>query len=149
MKKKIPFYVFLLIIITWIFCVIPKNNFKKDEVFWDIGDKNISLIVADTPESQERGLSGMKSLPKDTAMYLVFDHPDKYGIWMKDMKFPIDIIWLDKDHRIVSLERNVATSTYPKVFSPIAPSLYVIETKSGFSNENNLIVGKVLNIIKN
>lgn len=149
MKKKLPFYVFLLIIITWVFSVLPKNNFKKGETFWDIGDKNISLIIADTPESQERGLSGRKSLPDDTAMYFVFDHPDKYGIWMKDMKFPIDIIWLDKDHRIVSLERNVATSTYPKVFSPTSSSTYILETKAGFSRENNLIVGKILNIIKN
>lgn len=53
------------------------------------------------------------------------------GFWMKDMKFPIDMLWLDNQYRVVSSEENVSPDTYPKVFFPSAPSRYVIELSAG------------------
>ena len=108
-------------------------------------DKQISLIVVNNSESRVRGLSGTESLSENSAMLFVFDEPDKYGIWMKDMKFPIDIFWLDENKKIIYVEQDVSPLTYPKVFTPSGKSLYVVETNAGFAEKNNLKVGNVLN----
>ena len=106
--------------------------------------KDIFLIVAADNQSKTKGLGGMESLPQNQAMLFVFDQPGEYGIWMKDMKFPIDIFWLDDQKKIISLEHNISPDTYPKVFSSTDTGSYVLETNEGFAKENNLVVGKVL-----
>ncbi len=105
---------------------------------------NVSLIIVNNEESRVSGLSGMEFLPKDKAMLFTFGMPGRYGIWMKDMKFPIDIIWLDEQKKIVSIQHNISPDTYPKVFNSDSESSYVLETNQGFAKENNFVVGKVL-----
>ncbi len=150
MKKKIPFYVILVAIIIWIFCVLPKDtNIKNISKYkLDINNKDIPLIVSDTEASRIAGLSGRATLVKGSAMLFVFDKPDTYGFWMKDMKFPIDIIWLDENKKVVDIEKNASVDSYPEQFFPPEKSLYVIETNAGFSDENNIEVGNILKLTK-
>jgi hypothetical protein len=51
-------------------------------------------------------------------MLFVFASSTRPGFWMKDMKFPIDIIWINADKEVVGIESNIATSTFPKLFFP-------------------------------
>jgi uncharacterized membrane protein (UPF0127 family) len=111
-----------------------------------INNKRISLEIADTPSLQEHGLSDRLSLPEDHGMLFVFPTPGLYGFWMKDMHFSLDIIYLDNNFRIISLFKNVATSTYPAVLKPTGPSQYVLEVNAGFSDTNHLTEGQVLDI---
>ena len=111
-------------------------------------DKKIELIVVSTPETRTRGLSGMESLSEDSAMLFVFMDPDAYGIWMKEMKFPIDIVWLDEKNKILKIEQNVSPNTYPTVFFPPQKSLYILEANAGFAEKNALSVGKILNFTR-
>ncbi len=110
-------------------------------------DKVIFLLITDSPIERAKGLGGRKSLPEDTAMIFVFDAPGIQGFWMKGMEFPIDIIWIDGEKRIVNIEENISPDSYPKVFSPEQKSLYVLEANAGFAGENNLKVGDHLNFI--
>ncbi len=105
-------------------------------------------MVASTVQERERGLSGTESLPEDSAMLFTFDKPDFYGIWMKDMKIPIDIFWLDENYKIIHIEENISPQTYPKVFLPPEKSTYVLETNAGFAEKNKLKEGKLLNFSK-
>src|SRR3989344_1660944 len=109
-----------------------------------LNNKDISIIVSDTPTTREKGLSGMESLPEDSAMLFIFEKPDKYGIWMKDMKFPIDIIWFDEEYRITHIESNISPDTFTKVFYPPEASRYVLETNAGFTKENYLKINGIL-----
>lgn len=111
-------------------------------------NKEISLIVVSTSETRTKGLSGMESLPENTAMLFSFNEPDRYGIWMKDMKFSIDILWLDEKGKIIHIENDISPDTYPKVFTPLEISSYVLEANVGFAKENDLKVGKTLNFSK-
>ena len=77
-------------------------------------------------------------------MLFVFPKSDIYAFWMKDMLVPIDIFWLDAQGHIVSIARNVATSTYPNVFYPVAPARYVLETAAGFANAHSIATGTSL-----
>ena len=104
----------------------------------------ISLHVADTPEERERGLGGRPSLGRKEAMLFVFDEPGRYGFWMKGMLFPLDIIWLDADFRVVHMEENVATSTYPRLYEPPSAASYVLELSAGASAETGIANGAAL-----
>jgi uncharacterized membrane protein (UPF0127 family) len=139
-------YLFILILLITVFVSLVSDNKKY---VLSVDSKIINTIVVDNHITRTKGLSGMQSLPKDTVMLFVFDKPDTYGIWMKDMRFPIDIIWLDEDGRIVWLENNVSPLTYPKVFFPPKDSLYTIEAKPGFIEQNHLVVGKILSVSAN
>ncbi len=93
-----------------------------------IGGQVLQVGIASSSESREKGLSGTSILPKGQGLLFTFDRPDRYGIWMKDMKYPIDIYWFDKDFRLIDQALSVKPETYPNVFYPKADAYYVLET---------------------
>lgn len=109
-----------------------------------IGQKLLKIDLADTPALRTLGLSGRDSLAPDHGMLFVFEKPDRYGFWMPEMRFSIDIIWIDTEKKIVHIEKNVSPDSYPKVFTPELPAKYVLEVPAGFSAENNVRVGEVV-----
>lgn len=115
----------------------------------------IQAEIADTPEERSLGLSGRPGLAADRGLLFVFDRAGLHSFWMKDMRFPIDIIWLVRrtpesgdadavEAEIVHIERSVSPETYPFSFAPAAPADLVLETAAGFADANNLEVGKTL-----
>lgn len=106
----------------------------------------ISVEVADTPASRELGLSGRKGIDKDNGMLFVFEKSGRLGFWMKDMEFPIDIVWINEDGVVVHAEREVGPDTYfnynpPKTFVNGPEALYVLELASGESEKLGLYLG--------
>ena len=91
----------------------PKNTFH--------------VAIADTDELQQKGLSGHDPLGEDGGMLFVFDRPAAYGFWMKDMNFPIDIVWLNADKKVLTVDAAVDPSTYPSIYYPPSPAKYVLE----------------------
>lgn len=118
-------------------------TYQKKEVM--LGGVSFSLEIADTPFLQERGLSYRAGLAPNTGMLFVFDTPSLYYFWMKDMDFPIDIIWLDQNKKVVHIESNLSSSTYPESFGPEIPTQYVIELNAGESKRAGLTVGYTIN----
>lgn len=64
------------------------------------------LEIVSDPVSQAKGLSGRESLPEDTGMLFVFSRPKVQHFWMKDMYFPIDVVWI-RDFTIIGFSENV------------------------------------------
>lgn len=122
-----------------------KKEYTKGLYILNINNKTIELEIADTDDKREKGLSNHESLKKDTGMLFVFDKPDKYGFWMENMKFSIDILWLNAQKEIIYIAENVSPDSYPDVFFPPEDSLYALEFNAGFVDENNIEVGNVLN----
>lgn len=117
---------------------------SKENPYLEINNTKINLIVSDTEGLRTKGLSDTKELKDNEAMLFVFAVPSKYGFWMKDMNYPIDIIWLDEDKKVVHIEKNASPESYPKVFFPPENSLYVLEFNGGFSTRNSITVGNFL-----
>lgn len=101
----------------------------------------LRIAVADTPASRERGLSGYGEIGVDEGMLFVFETDAAHSFWMKDMLFPIDIMWLDADGKVVHIERNVSPDTYPASFMPDSAARYVLETQAGFSQKYDIQIG--------
>lgn len=96
---------------------------------------------ARTAKQRERGLSGRESLPANQALVFIFEGSSKHCFWMKDMRFPIDIIWLDEQKRVVHIEANVSPDTYPKSFCPPSNAKYVVEVNAHQASENQISLG--------
>lgn len=106
-----------------------------------VGGTPVYVTIADTTDEHRRGFSGMSAPAPNEGMLFVFDRDDTYGIWMKDMLFPIDIMWISADQQIVDLRENVAPETYPEVFAPRTPARYVLEVPAGFIESYNIAIG--------
>lgn len=104
-----------------------------------IGSYEFKLIVARSEKEREVGLSKFDKLPKDFGMIFLFDRPGLYPFWMKDMKFPIDIIFV-KDDRIVTIYQNLPINNL-KIYSPTENSNKVIEINANLSKRYNFSVG--------
>ena len=77
----------------------------------------------------------------DQGMLFVLEGEGIHTFWMKNMKFSIDILWLDREKRIVHIERQVppaGNQEYPQSYANIIPALYVLELKAGSVDENEL-----------
>lgn len=107
-----------------------------------IGDAVFAAKVAKTPEEREKGLSGTSNLRQDQAMLLVYEDDGKWPIWMKDMNYPIDIVWLDKDKKIVYIVKNAPPESYPyESFTPKQEARYVLELPAGIAGKKSIIIG--------
>ncbi len=104
--------------------------------------------VADTPAERMQGLSGKNGLGMNEGMLFVFDEPGTHGFWMKDMKFPIDIIWISGDEVIYVL-RSLNPDSYPTIFSPPSPVDKVLEVIAGTAIRLNIVQGDKILIVRN
>ena len=120
---------------------------EKDFATVEINGAILMAEVVSHRTSRARGLSGREMLGEREAMLFIFDEPDYYGIWMKDMKFPIDIIWLDDELKIIGLEKNINPNTFPEKFSPPSPAKFVLEVNGGWSDENKIKEGMTARIL--
>ena len=117
-----------------------------------INDLVIPVEIAKTETQRRTGLSNMDKLPEGEGMLFEFAQKDvQPPFWMKDMSFAIDILWVN-DGEIVQIHKDVQppTPNTPDekliLYAPNQPIDYVLEVNAGFTEENRIIVGDVVNI---
>jgi len=114
-----------------------------------IKNQTFSLLVAKTEAEREKGLSGRASLPKNQAMYFVFDHPDYYAFWMKDMEFPLDIIYIH-NNTVVTIYQNLQApkkdATTWQIIKPSEPADGVLEINAGLASQYQIQKGDSVNL---
>ncbi len=107
-----------------------------------LGQASFHMRVARTDDQRQQGLSNTTSLPANDALLFVFPTDNQWKIWMKDMNYPIDIVWLDADRRVVFVASDVQPSSYPDTtYQPPTPARYVIELKAGAVRTNRITIG--------
>lgn len=100
--------------------------------------------IANTPFTREKGLSGVTELGPQQAMILAFPSDDTWRIWMKDMKVPLDIVWLDHDKKVVYSVKNASPDTSTaEPFIPSAPARYVVELPVGSIEGQHIRTGDI------
>jgi uncharacterized membrane protein (UPF0127 family) len=108
-----------------------------------IGSAVIQVEVANTEQERQKGLSAATSLAKNHGMLFVFSHDSQWAMWMKDMKMPIDIVWLNAYKKVVHVEAHVDPASYPAYFAPPESARYVLELASGGAAEAGILPGVV------
>jgi len=85
----------------------------------------------------------MEKLVEVDGMLFVFEEEKRHPFWMKDMHFPIDIIWISGERKVLEITYGVSPETYPDIFQPQQPVKYVIEVEAGRAEEINIEEGSV------
>ena len=124
--------------------VIPSNNSGYRQVNVTVNGVELVADVAATNDQRSKGLSVKDALNESEAMLFVFSTEREHSFWMKGMKFPIDIIWLDDDKQVVHVEHSLEPcipDEFCQPYNPDADSLYVLETVAGFAQKYNVTDG--------
>lgn len=145
-EKKIIWIIILAVIavVGLLFWGIAKQ-YLVPTVPISVGVTTINARLATTEAQREQGLSGTPSLGPNEGMLFVFEYDNKWPIWMKNMHYPIDIVWIDAGKRVVWIERNVSPKTYPKQsFKPSLNARYVLEIEAGGAQQYGIRTGQIL-----
>jgi hypothetical protein len=121
----------------------PKVCFSQEEE-----DFCINVELAKTPKEKVRGLMYRESLGENEGMLFMYEKEGYRAFWMRNMNFPLDIIWLDSDRIIIYIHENIppCTSEHCPLYSPSdgKKAQYILEVNAHFSRRNNLSIGQKL-----
>lgn len=138
------FYALILLVIAVAAVTLRFTQLRFKHGTVTIADSlTLQVEVADTAATRERGLSKHKKLDADAGMYFLFDAPAHYTFWMKGMRFPIDIVWIESG-RIVDITADVPVPVAGEPLPTYAPAVAaseVLEVQAGFARKHGLQVG--------
>lgn len=119
-----------------------------------IGESTVVVDIADTFLTRRTGLSGRESILPNHGMLFIFDETDFHGIWMKEMLFPIDIVWIGSNisgdsalveqselFYVIDIKKDAQPDSYPEIFYPNGETKFVLEVSSGFTENHNIKIG--------
>lgn len=125
----------------------PRGTIKIDNVV-------LEVQIADTDLLRTQGLMFQEELPFDQGMLFVFEGEERRSIWMLNMQFSLDILWLDIEGNTLHIEKNVPpcktaleTATCPSYKGDNKLAKYVLEVTSGFVDEFNITENSKLEIV--
>lgn len=102
-------------------------------------EENILCVeIADTERKKSQGLSFRKELEKDMGMLFIFEEKAFPKMWMKDMNFALDFIWMNSEGVVVDIDENVTPDTYPKIIDAPVATPFVLEVSAGFVKEHSI-----------
>jgi hypothetical protein len=110
----------------------------------------VRVEIADTDAKRQRGLMFRTSLAENEGMIFLFDEPGFYPFWMKNTLIPLDMLWLDRSGRVVSIV-HLAQPCKADPCPTIPPDegtmgVYVVEVQGGFARKHGVKVGDVLTL---
>jgi uncharacterized membrane protein (UPF0127 family) len=119
---------------------VPKtidNNYIK------LANTVLLVEVMDTQEQRRQGLSSREKLSFNQGMFFVFDEPAIHSFWMKEMNFPLDIIWFDENKEVVdiTLDTKPEGVNPKKLYKPKSEAKYALEVLAGFTGRYNIVIG--------
>lgn len=121
----------------------PYSTSTSTRVSLTIHGKPLFIEIVSTQKSRERGLGGRTSMPADAGMLFVFPESDRYAFWMKDMHFPLDIIWIDHGTVVdrATLDPPARASDPATTYTPTKPADRVLELNKGQADAYGLTIG--------
>jgi uncharacterized membrane protein (UPF0127 family) len=121
--------------------------FSRKSTKVTLNGQTFSVKVAKTDKEKQLGLSTTKKLDKNKGMLFLFDNADYYAFWMKNMKFPLDIIYISGG-KVVYVVHNAPTPTGSSlpIYQPTQKADKVLEINSGLSNTYNIKTGTQVKI---
>ena len=112
-----------------------------------LGGVPFRVELAVTSQERTQGLSGHAPLAADEGMLFVFEKAQTYSFWMREMLFPLDMIWIDAECTVAHITRNAppqapdqSLSDLPR-YGPPVPVLYVLEINAGQAESAAVTVG--------
>lgn len=114
----------------------------------ELGGGRFSVEIADTRETQQLGLMFRDSMPADHGMLFIFPNEAPRSFWMKNTRIPLDIMYFDKELKLVSLSADTPPCKVSRCpsYPSIAPAKYVLELNAGLAASLGVAVGDKLKL---
>lgn len=143
LKKQllIIIIIFIIFFLAYFFYLFNKNYTQAC-----IKHKCFSLELAKTSAEKEKGLMFRTFLPENKGVLFVYQDSGIRSFWMKNTLIPLDIIWIDKNNKIVSIKTAYPCNETCPSINPWKESKYVLEINSGISEKYNFSVGDKVEI---
>ena len=102
--------------------------------------------IAATPESRAQGLMYRESLADGRGMLFLFPKPSVEGFWMKNCNFPIDIVWMDANRKVIFVSAHTPPCKEDPcpTYGPRTESFFVLEIPDGAAAKDKAGVGSTL-----
>jgi hypothetical protein len=149
------FIAVLLGVIFGVWMSAYRGDFRDEKIrleknIAEISFKNVAVNaeVVDREDTRILGLSGKSALKEGEGMWFDFISDGYHGIWMKEMNFPIDILWFDKHLRVIHMKENAAPESYPETYAPSSPDRFVLEVPAGFVKKYTISLGESVTVNK-
>lgn len=108
-----------------------------------LGSGVFDANVAYTQDARDKGYGGVSTIPANKALILAYATDGKWPIWMKDMKVPIDIVWLSSDKKVVYIIKNaLPDGGQSTLYMPKVDTRYVVELPAGIVTSDAITVGR-------
>ncbi len=132
--RKLIILIFFIIILSG----CAQNAFRRV----CINQVCIKAELALTHSEQERGLMYRRSLAKNCGMLFIFREDNFYSFWMKNVRFPLDMIWINQDKVVVDITNSAPIcSDSCESIMPREKVRYVLEISSGFTLSHRIHIG--------
>jgi len=108
--------------------------------------KVLQVEVMVNDQDRAMGLMYRPSLPEDRGMLFTFEQADFHGFWMKNCRFPIDMVWLDEQKKVVYVAEAVPPCRAEPcpIYTPMQRANYVVEMNAGQAGKEGAVVGASL-----
>ena len=102
-----------------------------------LGGERFKVEIADTQQKQALGLMFRDSMPADEGMIFLFPNEAPRSFWMKNTRIPLDIMYFDKDLKMVSISANTPPCRVSRCpsYPSSKPAMYVLELNAGTASE--------------
>ncbi|MGI5841564.1 MAG: DUF192 domain-containing protein [Patescibacteria group bacterium] len=150
MVKSIPIILTVFVLLFAAYFFFFKKTSPPGTVNLEIKNKSYSLEIAKTLTQKSQGLSNRDSLCNNCGMIFVYDKESIYPFWMKDTLIPLDMIWVDRQGRVVTIHTAKPQTNTPitqlKVYKNEIPAQYIIELNANEAQKIGLEIGDTINI---
>ena len=144
--KAVALIIVIIVIISLIIFYNRSNeNLEKTNltIINERGEEiKITVEIADSNTERSEGLSNRDELEEDRGMLFVYDRDVDYGFWMKDTYIPLSIAFIDKDGKIIDVQKMEPETT--DSHKPDSLYRYALEVNQGFFEDNDIVVGNTV-----
>src|SRR3989339_236317 len=151
MRAFVTTIVFMVLFMIGMGFLMYRFNYQKDHAQISLQGNIFKVEIADSVVEHTNGLQGRSKIGAEKGMLFIFSDRTKRVFWMKDMKIPLDIIWID-GNRVIDLTKNAKPEpgvafNQLKAYQPISPVTDVLEVAAGTIDRLNIKIGDDFKII--
>lgn len=118
----------------------PLSKIEPLAVVTETGVTRFTVEIADTPETQERGLMFRQRLPEDRGMLFDFGVPRPVSMWMKNTLISLDMIFIRSDGTVAGIAKKTTPQSLD-VLGVSEPVKAVLEVAGGTADRIGLKPG--------
>ena len=140
--------ILLLIVIVGGAVVFFSIPVTEPGAYVQVNGIRVNVEIADNFEERAKGLMFRDRLPETAGMLFVFENEGNYPFWMMNMKFDLDMIWIDSNSKVVYIAKDVSPCGIScKAVDPNSNAKYVLEVDAGFADKYGIVEGSLVRIV--